>query len=292
MSNSLLHVGYRKAGSTFIRDWFYTHPELKMGGMNINSEFCRYDYYEKRPKYFVFTDAFLLFKGNSPSRSIANLKKYQRDTCLFLKELFPLGKVLLITRSPETSIPSEYSEHIKNGGTLTFQELITNPEAIEYFIGYYDYNYSINLYNQTFGKENIIVLPMELLESSPDVFITTIEDRLGLLHHEFAYNKRNPSLPANKLAALRKISMLVKRVSKLFGEYGNNILGSYISYLGKESYSNNKFPLLIGLVSLLSKQPTSNTIVPEDLVRKIKSNATVLKDYPEFQNYLAKYCLD
>lgn len=263
-----------------------------MGGINVHSELCRFDYYEKRPKYFVFSDAFLLFKGSAVKRTITNLKRYQSNTCAHLKQLFPSAKVLVITRSPETSIPSEYSEHIKNGGTLTFDELMSNAEAIEHFIGYYNYNFAINLYCNNFGKENVFVLPMEFLEEEPEQFIKTIEDKLGLSHHDFKYHKRNSSLPAYKLDALRKISRFVHSTTKLLGKKGEIIFGMYIMYMGKESYKNNKFSFLISLLSLFSKKNSEKIIAPEKLVNDIKANASVLKGYPCFENYIHKYCTE
>ena len=291
MPGILLHIGYRKAGSTFIRDWFNFHPQLKTGGINVNSEFCRYNYYENKPKYFVFSDAFLLFKGDTPPRTIKNLKKYQQDTCTLLKELFPAGKILLITRSPENCITSEYSEYVKNGGIKDFDELQTNPEAMEYFIGYYDYNFAINLYCNAFGKENVIVLPLELLEDTPDIFIKTIEHRLGLEHYDFSYNRRNPSLSANKLSALRKISSLVYQYTRIFGKKGELLYNRYVQYLGKESYNNNKFRLIISVMTLFKKQKKQKIKVPEELTNEMKSTASVLEEYPLFKKYLIKYCL-
>ncbi len=292
MSGVLIHIGFRKAGSTFIRDWFNSHPQLKTGGININAEFCRFESDNKWPEYFVLSGAFLLFKGDAPPRSIANLKKYQRETCVRLKELFPAAKILMITRSPETSITSEYSEYIKNGGTLTFNELTTNPEAIEYFIGYYDYNYTINLYCEAFGAENVIVLPFELLEDAPDFFIEKLEDQLGLERYNFPPHKRNPSIPYDKLMAFRRISIMIYKMAGMLGEKNKKYLTKkYTQYLERESYKNQKFSFVIKVISLFGKENTERIMPPAELINGIRKNADILKKFPLFEKYLIKYCL-
>lgn len=287
MTDVLLHIGYRKAASTFIRAWFHFHPELKIQPVN---GFDASDDSDGSLRYFVFSEAFLLFKGNDRPRNIENLQNFQREKCAELKALFPDAKILLITRAPEKCIYSEYSEYIKNGGFNTFDQMKNDPLAQEYFIGHYNYNFVIDLYQNTFGAENMVILPMELLEDQPEQFVLHIEQKLGITHHDFPYHKRNPSRTPRQLWAFRKISLFVWKSTAIFGKKRKVVFYLYMKYLEKESYSNKKLRIPIYLLSFFKKNEQEKMIIPADLLVKMKQNAEILKSCPLYENYLDRYC--
>lgn len=288
MAEILLHIGYRKAASTFIRAWFHFHPELKIQPL---AAFDPAQPVDEGLRHLVFSEAFLLFKGYDKPRNIANLKAFQREQCAMLYSRFPGAHILLITREPEKTIHSEYSEYIKNGGFHTFDEMKHDPLAQEYFTGHYDFNFVIGLYRDTFGADRMTVLPMELLEDNPEQFVTHLEQRLGLTHFDFPYHKRNPSLTDAQLQAFRKISSLIWKCTWIFGKKGRKMVYYlYIRYLEKNSYSNRKLRLPIYLMTRRKSPAREERQIPPELLEKMKSNATILRTYPIYERYLDKYC--
>lgn len=286
MQHNLIHIGYRKAASTFLRDWFYFHPALKLHSVD---SIAKLSYPKEGLQYFVYSEAFLLFKGNDRPRNIENLQKFQREKCKELKQKLNGSKILLITRAPEQCVFSEYSEFIKNGGFKSFNEMKNDSLAQEYFIGYYNLNFIIELYEQAFGKENMIVLPMEILEEDPHQFLVLLEKYLKIEHFDFSYHKRNPSRSPKQLWAFRKISLFVWRCSAIFGKYSKGLYYLYVKYLEKESYKNKKLSIPINILSVFKWKSVERMRVPETLLAEMKQNNTILKNYPLFENFSDKY---
>lgn len=294
MTDILLHIGYRKAATTYMKDWFYFHPELRFnfgtfGGFSNTSDICKFNAIDEKIKYLVLSDSFTQYYGDSPEKSKKNIRKFQTDTCLLLKKLFPAAKILIITRAAETAMLSEYSEYVKLGGVFNQEELIHKNETIEYFDGFLDYDFLINMYCNTFGKDNLIILPYELLNDDPGLFINTLEENLGLNHYDYTYQKRNPSLPDKKLWAFQKISRFVYQITGLFGTKGANTFKKYQKRLEKKSYENNKFVFLIFLITLFSKAPPHKKVITEEFLIQFKRNASFVNDYPLFDPYISKY---
>ncbi len=286
MQHNLIHIGYRKAASTFLRDWFYFHPALKLHSVDAIAELA---HPKDGVEYFVYSEAFLLFKGNDRPRNIENLQKFQREKCLELKEKLIGAKILLITRAPEQCVFSEYSEYIKNGGFNSFNEMKNDVLAQEYFIGYYNLNFVIELYEQTFGKENMIVLPMEMLEEDPHQFVVHLEKSLKIEHFDFPYHKRNPSRSAKQLWAFRTISLFVWSSTAIFGKYRKGLYYLYVKYLEKESYKNKKLSIPISILSIFKSKPAEEMCVPETLLKQMKQNNTILKNHALFDKFSSKY---
>jgi hypothetical protein len=286
MQHNLIHIGYRKAASTFLRDWFYFHPALKLQSVDSIAELSHpTDGFQ----YFVYSEAFLLFKANDRPRNIENLQKFQREKCEELKQKLNGSKILLITRAPEQCVFSEYSEFIKNGGFKSYNEMKDDALAQEYFIGYYNINFVIELYEQAFGKENMIVLPMELLEEDPHQFVVQLEKSLKIEHFDFQYHKRNPSRSPKQLWAFRKISLFVWRCTAIFGKYRKGLYYLYVKYLEKESYKNKKLSIPITILSVFKWKSVEEMHVPETLLKQMKQNNTILRNYPLFENFSNKY---
>jgi hypothetical protein len=215
MAGHLLHIGFPKAGSTFLQAWFERHPELcyQPGGLG-----GFYNAYElARPsgadcKFYVTS-----FEGlSTPSAEAGMLRpdyelaeretdemrrEYQAAVCERLRSLYPGSRVLVVTRGFKGIILSGYSQYVRTGGHRHLRDVclqITEgrPEGNLHF---YDFDYLIRLYGEAFGAENLIVLPYELLREDQAGFLAVLEERLGLAHAEFELGRVNPSLSPEEL---------------------------------------------------------------------------------------------
>ena len=179
---NLVHIGYAKAGSSFLQNWFQQNPDFVyvenaiVGFTNINNLFS-YIYEndlmqikEKRKKdclqkqtFFVSSHEEIAFWQGPPQTKVIGIelrpypiKAHQKQVAQYFKQLLSTPKILVITRGFESMILSAYSQYVKVGGRLTLKGFTTQYEKL--MLDFWDYDYIINLYSELFGKENIIVL--------------------------------------------------------------------------------------------------------------------------------------
>ena len=216
MAQHLIHIGYPKAGSTFLRAWFERHPELRytpggLGGFHNVYEIARPE--ETTHKYYVTSSEEL----SSPHKSAggvpfemsmrwmehsARIKKDQADVCSVLKSLYPGSRIIIVTRGFKGIIISGYSQYVRAGGVLGTSKPVSDSvlsDAYHYVYQYYDFDYLIQLYAEAFGEDNLIILPYELLRDDQDKFLSVLEEKLGLEHVDIKLGRLNPSLSPEEL---------------------------------------------------------------------------------------------
>ncbi len=139
--------------------------------------------------------------------------KVKRVFDVFGKE----SKIVLIVREQFSLIESLYKEAIKIGYYGTFQEYL---EYIYYsrdrnFIFDFQYDYLNDLYSKYFGKENIIILPIEKYRNSKGGLIenngkcTLIEElssKLGVSYSNQKLNHHNKPLSNSALNRMRELN--------------------------------------------------------------------------------------
>lgn len=265
----LLHVGYAKAASTTLQDWFDRHPEIwrfsmktLVKGLAVGKKLCVLSD-ERLSLGLVFDSANGLITVNGP------IKEFQRNRCLELKGLFPNSHVLIVTRGFSQFILSFYGQYVSKGGILSFANFVEVYKDV--ITDLVDYNYLINIYRYAFG-ERVIVLPVELLRSDAETFYGIIERRLGLSVDKRPKLRRlNWRLNRRLIRALPYISRIYLRLSrglsqasqramhKLFVAYvARGRLGVYLSYIIPTQFlespppSNFDVSRLSGLADILA----------------------------------------
>ncbi len=297
MAKVLIHIGYRKAASTFIKNWFTNHPQLhyenrKIAGFSKTTALLSF-IGNNNPadiQYYILSDNFTLFRGEKPEKTKLNIQNYQKQSCDLLYSLFPNAKILIITRAPKSAILSEYNESIKNGGHLTFNELSLLPETHSYFEAILDYNFTINLYYRKFGLDNVIVLPYELLADNPESFINYLEQSMNIKHVPVTSTSLNPSLSPNDSYWLLKISKIFYLFSRPFGKIGKKLYYSYCKWLEKRNSQKRKLFILIKILSSIFGYKKENIILSEELVNSYKISSEIFQNLTVYKKYLNLYC--
>jgi hypothetical protein len=297
MAGVLIHIGYRKAASTFIKEWFSKHPQLYFSSKKITGFSKTTDIFKfidsNNPidfKYFVLSENFTLYRGPKPEKTKKNIQEYQANSCNLLYSLFPNAKILIVTRAPESSILSEYNESIKNGGHCSFKELLSSPSAYTYFECISDYNFTIKLFYNTFGIHNVIVLPYELLKDNPDSFIDHLAQSLKIEPFSAISSRLNSSLSPNDTFWHLKISKAIYTLSKPFGKFGNKSYHTYCNWLEKRDIHKKSFFILIKILTFLFGKKNKHIDIPEQLTEQLKISLEILNNIPEYQKYLDLYC--
>jgi hypothetical protein len=208
MTRHLLHPGWAKAGSTFLQEWFSRHPQLRYmphsfaGFRNVfQMADVAQESREIRYRYYVTSNELLGSGGNVPHgfalhsfRMLRNrdLRAGQRRVCTMLREIFPDSKVLIVTRGFSGIIRSLYSQYVKLGGEQDFPGYLEAHTPI--LDQWLDVDYNLGLYRTAFGRQNVLVLPFELMQSDTRAFISILEEFLDVEHFDVVPGVRNPSL--------------------------------------------------------------------------------------------------
>jgi hypothetical protein len=132
---------------------------------------------------------------------------------------FPDGRVLLVIREQRRILFSSYQQYVKMGGVLGLEQYLRKPRHAHPWpcdLNHFDYERLIRHYHRLFGAESVLVLPLELLQREPHIFVARIVDftdarpepgALGRLRFEARSNK---TLPAQTVAIRRRANHLLR----------------------------------------------------------------------------------
>jgi hypothetical protein len=302
MARHLIHIGYPKAGSTFLQEWFEQHPDFYycaggLAGFQHIFEICRSP--ETACKYFVTSWEGLSMPPRSGRdhwldwrREMARLpppiKEIQKEVCSLLKTLYPDSRILIVTRGFKAIIMSGYSQYVKSGGQLhpdgVYRRLEECLRADAYH--YYDYDYLIQLYADAFGEENLIVVPYELLRDNQAAFLSLLEKRLEIGHIEPGFGRLNPSLSPHEQYWYPLITRSIARLTSGLEE--RKFQRIYRWYVSKTLENKLRRPIKI-LQTLRPDRKIHEKDFPSELLEYCKGKATRLKDDPLYAPYGAEY---
>ena len=295
MANVLIHIGFPKAGSTYLQKWFSTHPSifytrLGVAGFRRDWDIARYaETTSKLHECFVLScEDFTLWRGEMDIATIEDaakfdVKDYQIKLADTLYSLFPQATILISTRGFESMLLSLFNQNVSIGGINDFKQF---REKVDCFLSKsYNYDFIIDIYRARFGK-NLIILPMELLKDDGEKYISLIENQMGLPHYHIGKMKVNSSIDKNLLytylTVSKAIHALLNPISIVF-RY--NFYNLYVSLLRSQ-----KPHKLILFLSYLIKGEVDLNIPKESLVI-FKFKAQRLIDEPIYQAYLNEYVI-
>jgi hypothetical protein len=107
-----------------------------------------------------------------------------RDVADRLYEAFPRAKVLIGIREQKSMAISAFREYIFMGGTLTLEDFVGSgneplsftPILREDFLAYH---HVVDYYQKLYGRENVLVLPIEQLQRDRVSYIQTLRRFCG-----------------------------------------------------------------------------------------------------------------
>lgn len=318
MKGHLIHIGFPKTGSTFLQHWFEKHPQLLYAPGGLGGFYNVYDISRHACQnsveylYHVTSDESLVNPafstgtipvefGRKMTPPFLNSKLARSAVCSTLKSLYPNGKILFITRGFKGITDSGYSQYVKAGGVLDFKEhteritaAFKDMSAKNTISEGMNFSLIISLYAEAFGKENMIVLPYELLRDDQNKFLSIIEETLGLTHSEEKIGRINQSLSPEELYWYPRISRLVSRISRFFGIRFYTII--YTWYVQKTLF--NRFKKIIAILNKIKPGHLVIETDPNDAMwnyfRKYHAEdfSGKLRDFPVYTPYLADYGID
>lgn len=283
--NILIHVGYGKAGSTSLQRWFLEHPDI----LNILRQpvwdTAKRD--DVTPRCWVLSSEQLI--SHFPHAVVGsrfneshNIKEHQRKAASILAQLWPQAKILIVTRGFRSVIRSVYSQFVKTGGDLRYDEFLT--KYMRFFADLYDYNYAIELYQKLFGRESVCVLPYELLKEDPSTFYAVVESVMAVSHLKDIPHWLNKSLTPKELSVYPYISRFAARIALFLPqERGSSFFRAHIKLIRGGFYT-----VLVKSLSRLFKAvyPVEEEQVLSDVFR---GKADLLKAFPVFNDFFNEH---
>jgi hypothetical protein len=293
MTRHLIHIGFPKAGSTFLQHWFEAHPQIayaKGGIAGIEGAYgivyaalspavaqpWRVTSAEGLTAPLATTAAGT--RGDEARRP-ASSAEAQARVCALLASLFSDATILIVTRGFRSMILSSYSQYVRAGGTLSLADMV--GAALHYQP--WDYDEVIRLYEEAFGADSVIVFPYELLADDPASFLNHLERRMSLDPAPVSLGAVNASLSPGELAWYPRLGRLAARLP---------LARRLAVRLAARAASSNRLGRAIRVLQKLHPlPPVSAASLDEDLIRGFSGRAERLRGRPLYADCSDAYLL-
>ena len=218
--NALIHIGYHKSGTSFLQDKvfqkfgdYFSLVHRKLIGQKFieptpfhfdieeAKSFCEKEINNTTSTYSVFSNERL---SGSPHAGDFNTK-YIADR---LVECLPHAKVIIIIREQKDMIKSSYFQYLKARGSCDIKEYMMPKNASFFRLNSLKYHLLIHYYYQLFGENNVLVLPYEMLKSTPEKFLEYFFQFLGLNANDFL---QDIDISQKVNEALKPVQLQLKR---------------------------------------------------------------------------------
>ena len=192
----LVHIGLHKTGSTWLQNHAFCDSDLGFASIDNAPRHRIVDHFVRPDPLFYDAPATAAFyapycakacaEGLTLAISHERLSGYPasggHDRTLIadrLRATFPTCRILIVLREQEALICSMYSQYVTDGGAVSLRRFLTTPEPRlgrkPYFsTELYEFDRLIEYYFGLFGRQNVLVLPFELLSVSPETFVHRI----------------------------------------------------------------------------------------------------------------------
>ncbi|MBD2394111.1 hypothetical protein VKI22_17895 [Cyanobacterium aponinum UTEX 3221] len=200
INNLLIHVGYAKCASSWLQQYFFDNEQ--QGFLNLLS-------YRETFFQFASTNSFdfesdqvrqnLLSKINQISQKglipvLSHEDLVGSPLCGYWgKEVadrfystFPEAKIFIIIREQKSMLMSLYRQYIIVGGTATIDNFLGINNTSKPFLetpmclDFFEFDKLIEYYQNLFGKNKVLVLPLELLKFNQQLFFEKLLNFLNI----------------------------------------------------------------------------------------------------------------
>ena len=187
----LIHIGYTKAGSTWLQRFLFENESAGFGLVDrpasvehlILPHALEFDPRTARDELRPHVEESAT-AGRAPVISAERLSGSPHsggyDTPALadrLHDVYPAAKVLIVIREQRQIIASTYKQYVRVGGVCRPSRYFSPPQdpRIPLFsFEYFDYHRLIKYYYGLYGRESVLVLPFEAFLKTGDDFVARI----------------------------------------------------------------------------------------------------------------------
>lgn len=270
MKNIILHIGFPKTGTTTLQLGFFAkHKEILYLGGPFNDALRKIvevdilgkdqiefdvdsvkkvleEEISKRSKNE--NDKPVVFSRESISITIDN----RTDRVVLAERLFNIfgsAKIIIVIRNQFSFLSSKYIETVKGGMYISFSDFLETSwsdfhRSLFPQLKYYEF---IDVYNNIFGEENVLVLCYEDLKNAPDKFMTDLSKFIGISNNA-------PVLPIEN-RGLSKQTLFLRRIMNRIVTYDMGqprFMPNMRPPGGSPSRKNFRYLYKVGTLRLLS----------------------------------------
>lgn len=232
----LLHIGYHKTGSRWLRFLFFGNPQTGFGWVDkagpdhpvrrlVGARPLEFDAEQSRAEFEPLLQK-LVDEGLSPVVSFERFSGNpfsggydSKEIADRLVQVFPDARVLVVVREQRSMILSTYKQYVREGGALPVRKFMLPPTSrsmrVPWFdLRHFEYDHLLAYYHRLYGAEAVLARPYEQFVADPASFVEQIarfagrpldEETLAKLPFE---SKTNPGPPATAIAARRMLNGL------------------------------------------------------------------------------------
>jgi hypothetical protein len=198
----LIHIGYHKTGSGWLRRHFFSNPQTGFGwlGKDPGKHPIR-RLVAARPLEFDAAFFHSMFEtllrpieaaGLFPVLSFERLSGHPfsggydgKEIANRLAEVFPEGQVLVVLREQGSVILSTYNQYVREGGVSSLESFLRPPytpslRAPLFDLRHFEYHHLLRYYRGLFGPEQMLALTYEQFVDDPAAFVSAIARFSGL----------------------------------------------------------------------------------------------------------------
>jgi len=231
METTVIHIGYHKSASTFLQQQVF--PKLPVNYVFFSGENRQYldmiestngldslaiqEWIEKEisQKYPTGKHSITVLSHEELSGHPHGYKRISAiTTAVNLKETFPDAKILIIIRNQLDYMTSLYTFRVavKGHETRGFARFL-REEGEKGLFDHLEYHRLVELYHQLFGRENVTVIPMEVLLRSSEDFYHRLFEFL-----QIPTQKIQNTQPSNVSTKILAILGFWQPINYLFGQ--------------------------------------------------------------------------
>jgi len=232
MGPVLVHIGYHKTGTKWLRAALFRDPATGYGWVPKDST----------PIRALVRDRPLEFDPAATRAGLEPLVAEVEATGLFpvvcwgrlagqafsgghdvkeiadrLRAVLPEARILAVIREQQSVIVSTYKQYVKAGGAATLRAFLEPAEDQGWRVPTFDYEYFeydrlLGYYRSLFGAEAVFVLPYEQLVRDRRAFVTRVADFAGrpvpdeVLERMLRAKRTNPAQSALVISATRPLN--------------------------------------------------------------------------------------
>lgn len=222
------HIGFPKTGTTLLQKHVY--PHLK------NYQYLDYATCKKLFYTLIYKDD-LDYRPDKAKKRLDEVTNNERILASYesltgplwynglnrssiphrLKEL-GVTKVIITIRNQINEIDSCYRQYIQEGGILSFEEAVKTQEEFSWKniidLDYFNYFALIQLYAEVFGRQNVLVIPSELMKEDLEGTVGRIETFINAPSIDETYLNKAQNQSSNK--SLSNLSLRILRITNHF----------------------------------------------------------------------------
>jgi hypothetical protein len=192
----LIHIGYHKTGSGWLRRLFFVNPETGFGWIGkskpshpvrrlVSARPFEFDAAASRAEFDPLLRR-VESKGLLPVVAFERLVGHPFSGGYDSKEIadrlaatFPEGRVLVVLREQRSMILSTYKQYVRQGGALPLARFLEPPQPksmpLPWFdLAYFEYHHLLDYYRRLFGPDAVLALTYEQFCAEPAAFVADI----------------------------------------------------------------------------------------------------------------------